>query len=110
MRDFDNHDGNSTGRGSPWRNDDSGVILEGEIVGDNIHVAPPGAEPVWGVNAASFGRKLLIAMAVLAALVILVPLVLAFLALALIMALVGRLLLGRHITVTRWTRPWGARG
>jgi len=110
MRDFDNHDGNATGRGSPWRNGDSGVILEGEIVGDNIHVAPPGAEPVWGGNAASFGRKLLIAMAVLAALVILVPLMLAFLALALIMALVGRLLLGRNVTVTRWTRPWGSRG
>lgn len=110
MRNFDNHDADASGRGPHGRSDDAGgVILEGEIVGDSVHVAPPEPEPVWGTNAAGLGRKLVIAMAIIAALVILVPLMLLFIGVALIAALVGRLLLGRQVTVTRWVRPWGAR-
>lgn len=110
MRNFDNHDADASARGAPRRNDDAGgVILEGEIVGDSVHVAPPEPEPVWGTNAAGLGRKLLITMAIIAALVILVPLMLLFIAVALVAALVGRLVLGRQVTVARWVRPWGVR-
>ncbi|MGV2978755.1 hypothetical protein ACERNI_00895 [Camelimonas sp. ID_303_24] len=48
-------------------------------------------------------------MAIIAALVILVPLMLLFIAVALVAALVGRLVLGRQVTVARWVRPWGVR-
>lgn len=107
MRNFDDGVAGDPNRDTPWRkNDAGGVTLEGEIVGDSIHVAPPEPEPVWGANAAGLGRKLLIAFAVIASLVILVPLMLAFMVVVLLMALVGRLLLGRKVTVARWTHPW----
>lgn len=108
MRNFDENGAGDRRQETPWKQSgDEPVTLEGEIVGDSIHVAPPGPEPVWGANAARLGKRLLISAAILAAVVILVPLTLVLVAAVALVALVGRLLIGRPGAVARWMRPPG---
>lgn len=108
MRNFDGHDGKPD---TPWsRGGEQPVILEGELVGDSVHVAPPEPESIWGANAARLGKRLLIAAVVLALLAVLLPLTIAIVAVIAILALVGRLVLGRPGAVVRWPRPPGRGG
>lgn len=108
MGKFDRNNGDDRREDAPWRRANAdAVTLEGEIVGDSIHVAPPEPESFWGANATRLGKRLLIVAAVLVALIILVPLTLAFIAVVAITAIVGRLLLGRTGAVSRWMRPPG---
>lgn len=108
MRIFDENTAGDRRQDTPWKQSgDESIILEGEIVGDNIHVAPPEPERFWGGNAARLGKRLLIAAAILASIIILIPLTLAFVAVVMVLALVGRLLFGRSGSVAGWMRPPG---
>lgn len=105
MRSFDeNQPGDSRHEAASKRARDEPVTLEGEIIGDSIRVAAPEPEPVWGSGAARLGRRLLVSAAVLAGIAILIPLTLVVVAAVAVLAVVGRLLLGRPGMVTRWMR------
>ncbi|MFC0283528.1 hypothetical protein ACFFJB_07920 [Camelimonas abortus] len=103
-----NSEGQDFGRrsGTPWRRPhDETIIIEGEIVGDRIHLNAPERESFWGAGAARLGRQLLVAAIILASLAVIIPLALIAAAGFVALALVARLFGARLFATRMWSWP-----